>query len=573
MAPPAATIDLDICPEIGSATFITVPDRLTVDKVAKRRAASGKLVAGVAAVADLEQFKGRTSHSHKALAKRWDHRLSHETQSRGGSSLKIAARYLKTPGIISLGGGLPSSDYFPFSEIDVRIPRLGHCAQGKEGSDVVRAGMHDMAEGKSAFDIATAAQYGLGHGAAQFLRWIVEHTEICHNPPYRDWSCTMTVGSTCAWDFALRMFCKPGDWVLSEQYTFPAAVETAAPMGVRFAAVKMDSHGMLATDLDNVLTNWDPRKGPKPFLLYTVPTGQNPTGSTQDIQRRREIYAVSQRHDLVIFEDEPYYFLQMEAYKGPEGSPAPGPSSHEEFLHSIVPSFLSIDVDGRVMRSDSFSKVIAPGTRVGWITASEQLCDRYRTHADVCSQGPSGFSQLILYKLLDEAWTHAGYLDWLMYMRMEYTNRRNVMMQACEKYLPKEIVSWVPPMAGMFHWLQLDYKKHPHYETQTFDDLEEEIFQSIIAHGTLLMKGSWFCADRAAKRDTMFFRATYAAAPFDKIDEAIKRFGEAIRDTFELEAPMNGHAGSLRDGLAKLALMNGTGGPVKVSHDHTEVVC
>ena len=75
MAPPAATIDLDIFAETDAASF-TVPDRLTVEKVAKRRAASGKLVAGALAAADLEQFKGRTSHSHKALAKRWDREYS-----------------------------------------------------------------------------------------------------------------------------------------------------------------------------------------------------------------------------------------------------------------------------------------------------------------------------------------------------------------------------------------------------------------------------------------------------------------------------------------------------------------
>lgn len=247
------------------------------------------------------------------------------------------------------------------------------------------------------------------------------------------------------------------------------------------------------------------------------------------------------------FEDEPYYFLQMEPYKGPGASPVPAPSSHQEFLDSIVPSFLSIDVDGRVMRADSFSKVIAPGSRVGWITASEQMCQRYRTHADVSTQGPSGFSQLILYKLLDETWGHTGYLDWLIHMRMEYTKRRNVMLDSCERHLPKNIVSWVPPMAGMFHWLEIDWKQHPDAGTKTLDEIEEEIFQKIVEHGTLLMKGSWFCADRSVERDTMFFRATYAAAGFDQIDEACRRFGDAIRDSFgvlgkqEEDVVMNGN--------------------------------
>ncbi|CAK4033232.1 Aromatic amino acid aminotransferase [Lecanosticta acicola] len=575
MAPPAATVDVEVDPDtdvkVATSFALPLPDRLTIESVAKRRAASGKLIAGVAAPAHVEHFKGRTSHAQKPLARRWDHRLSAESISRGGSSLKNAASYLKTPGLISIGGGLPSSEYFPFDEISVKAPRLPYCAQrhnhghghghGHVDSHVMHMGMHDMADGRSGFDIATAAQYGQGHGAAQLLRWLVEHTEIIHNPPYQDWSCTMTIGSTSAWEMALRMLTKPGDWILSELYTFATAVEAAQPLGVRVGAVGMDANGMLPASLDHVLTDWDEeaRGGPKPFLIYTVPTGQNPTGSTQPIERRKEIYAVAQKHDLYLFEDEPYYFLQMEPYKGPTASPALAPSSHLEFLSSLVPSFLSLDTDGRVMRADSFSKVIAPGSRVGWITASEQLCQRYRTHADVSTQGPSGFSQLILYKLLDETWGHTGYLDWLIHMRMEYTRRRDVMLDSCERHLPRDIVSWVPPMAGMFHWLEIDWKRHPHANTMRLDEIEEAIFQKIVDHGTLLMKGSWFCADRSAPRDTMFFRATYAAAGFDQIDEATRRFGEALRDEFGvLEAKTKDLDGAV-NGSGNGVLANGHG--------------
>jgi aromatic amino acid aminotransferase I len=339
------------------------------------------------------------------------------------------------------------------------------------------------------------------------------------------------------------MFTEPGDWIISEQYSFPAAIETAVPMGVRCAAVAMDSQGMLPSSLDEVMTNWDERArgSRKPFLIYTVPTGQNPTGATQSLDRRREIYAMARKHDLYIFEDEPYYFLQMQPYAGPDAPDVLSPATHAEFLKTLVPSYLSLDTDGRVMRADSFSKVLAPGSRVGWITASEQICDRFRTHADVSTQGPSGFSQLILFKLLDEQWGHAGYIDWLMHMRSEYTRRRNVMMEACELYLPKEIASWVPPMAGMFHWIEVDWKQHPDYPRRSLLEIEEEIFLTIVAHGTLVMKGSWFQAEKGVYSDTMFFRATYAAARFGQIDEAIRRLGDALRSSFGLPDSTNGH--------------------------------
>jgi aromatic amino acid aminotransferase I len=189
---------------------------------------------------------------------------------------------LKNPGIISLGGGLPSSEYFPFEELSVKVPEPGSF-DNKTRHVVLSAGKHDLAEGKSDYDLATALNYGQGYGSAQFLRWIVEHTEIIHSPPYQDWSCTMTVGSTSAIDMGMRMFCKRGDWILSEEFTFPTAVEAAAPQGVQVAGVGVDAGGLRADALDKVLTEWDEtaRGGAKPFVLYTVPTGQNPTGSTQ----------------------------------------------------------------------------------------------------------------------------------------------------------------------------------------------------------------------------------------------------------------------------------------------------
>lgn len=350
----------------------------------------------------------------------------------------------------------------------------------------------------------------------------------------------MTIGSTSATDMAFRMFCSPGDWILTEQYTFPTMIETARPLGVRVAGVGMDEYGLCPNKLDSILTNWDEkaRRGPKPFLLYIVPTGQNPTGATQSAQRRREVYAVAQKHDLYILEDEPYYFLQMQPYTGPNAPDAPPPTSHNDFIKSLVPSFLSMDVDGRVMRFDSFSKVLAPGSRVGWITASEQICERYRNHSDTSTQGPSGVSQLILFKLLEEHWGHTGYLDWLIHIRMEYTSRRNAILDACERYLPKDIISWVPPMAGMFHWLRIDYTKHPRYPRMGMEEIEDEIFLKNVDHGTLLMKGSWFEAEPSEEEDgvegskAMFFRATYAAARFDQIEEAIRRFGAAVRESF-----------------------------------------
>lgn len=335
-------------------------------------------------------------------------------------------------------------------------PHFTEAETATTGQDV-KVGKYDAAKNENGgvFDLSIAMNYGQSVGSAQLLRWVTEHTELINNPPYADWRCSLTIGSTGALEQALRMFCDRtrNDAILTEEYSFSTALETAAPLGIKVFGVRMDGEGLLAESLDEILSTWDEsaRDGArKPSVLYTVPSGQNPTGATQSLQRRKDIYKVCQKHDIFILEDEPYYFLQMLPYTGPDSPAVPPPATIEEFLSGLVPSLLSMDVDGRVMRMDSFSKVVVPGSRVGWITASEQVVERYIRHAEVCSQGPGGISQILMYKLVDETWGHEGYMRWLMHLRLEYTRRRDAILAACEKYLPRDIVSWVPPAAGMF---------------------------------------------------------------------------------------------------------------------------
>ena len=443
--------------------------RTTVATLAALRAAKGPLVAGTAAYSDSDMFKTPGALAHdRPRARRWDQLLSGESAARQPCVLKqAAARHLRKPGLISLGGGIPHPANFPFASLSFDVAD----APGEDGA-ATAGGLASLSVPKHGdpaagveYDLATALNYGQANGSAQMLRFVTEHTELVCAPPYRDWRCALTVGSTGALEQALRMVCDAsrGDAVLTEEFSFATAVETAAPLGVPVVGVPMDGEGLLPEAMERLLRDWDPaarRGAPRPRVLYTVPSGQNPTGATQGEQRRRDIYDVCRRFDVYVLEDEPYYFLQMPPYAGRQGQGTPkekeekeggeGEQTVDEFLAGLIPSLLSMDVDGRVMRMDSFSKVVVPGSRLGWITASEQMVERYIRHGEVCNQGPSGFSQVILHRLLDRHWGHDGYLRWLMRLRLEYTRRRDVMLAACEDYLPRDVVSWNPPAAGMF---------------------------------------------------------------------------------------------------------------------------
>ncbi|KFY19590.1 hypothetical protein V491_04341, partial [Pseudogymnoascus sp. VKM F-3775] len=202
----------------------------------------------------------------------------------------------------------------------------------------------------------------------------------------------------------------------------------------------------------------------------------------------------------------------------------------------LVPSLLSLDTDGRVMRLDSFSKVIAPGTRTGWITASAQIVERFVRHNEVSAQNPSGLAAITLYKLLDETWGHDGYLAWLRHLRVEYTARRDALLAACEKFLPKDIITWTPPAAGMFLWLEVNLANHPSAGTKSILEIEEEMFLACVEKGVLLSKGSWFLGDKTKAPTQLFLRATFAAATEEKMAQAIERVGTAVREAFAAKA-------------------------------------
>ncbi|SPN96953.1 related to ARO8 - aromatic amino acid aminotransferase I [Cephalotrichum gorgonifer] len=515
------------------------PYAARIKDVLERRAKAGRFAPGVAAYSDSDMFK-KSPSPDLPKAKRWDDHFTEECKGRKQCVLKQAAKHLNTPGLISLGGGLPSPSYFPFSSLSLSVPTppdfSSSATAGSSPLRTITIGKNDIAEGKGEYDLAVALNYGQVTGSAQMLRFVTEITEILFAPPYADWGCAQTTGSTGVLETAARMFTERarGDKVLMEEYTYSTAQETMEALGIEVVGVRMDGQGMVPGDLRGTLEGWDVgARGRKPHVLYTVPTGQNPTGATLTPERRREIYDICEEHDIFIIEDDPYYLLQMAPYP-PASSPPPAEtSSLPSYLSSLPGTFLGIDTSGRVLRLDSFSKVLAPGSRMGWVTASAQVIDRFLRHGE-SSQGPSGFSQAALHTLLDRTWGHEGFLAWLANLGGEYTGRRNVLLGACGEFLPG-VATWDAPSAGMFLWIKLDHTKHPRLADGILA-IEDEIFHSCIARGVLVARGSWFrAASDGSEPQALFFRATYAMAGADAIREATRRFGAAVRESFGIK--------------------------------------
>lgn len=253
-------------------------------------------------------------------------------------------------------------------------------------------------------DLSTALQYGTAEGyppLRSFVRQFARN-HLHPNVPYLNGpEVILTCGSTDGFSKAAELIVEP--WfadrdpveerpgMLCEVFVYGNAPATVKPKGVQIVPVEIDGEGMLAHGpggLQDVLENWDPRNGRRPHMMYTVTMGHNPTSGVLSVQRRKDIYALCSKYDIIIVEDDPYWYLQYPSAAAEEAKSRglatptetqtykPTKSSGYEFLDSLVPSYLSIDTDGRVIRLDTFSKTIAPGCRLGWITAQPAFIER-----------------------------------------------------------------------------------------------------------------------------------------------------------------------------------------------------
>lgn len=488
-------------------------------------------------------------------AKDFSYLYSEETKSRKPSPLKTCIHLFQDPNIIFLGGGLPLSDYFPWDNLTVDSPLppftkgIGQPLSGSK-EDTMKFSIKKNEQQSGDIHLARALQYGYSNGQPELLSFLKEHTEVIHDMKYSDWDVVATTGNTNAWESTLRVFCNRGDTILAEAHSFSSSLSAAEAQGVNVFPVPIDENGIIPQKLEEILDNWTPG-APKPKLLYTIPTGQNPTGTSLADGRKEEIYLIAQKHDFLIIEDEPYYFLQMGPYikdlKEREellNSPKP---SHQEFLKSLAKTFLEIDTEGRVVRLDSFSKVLAPGTRVGWITGSKDILQQYIRLHEMTIQAPAGFTQALVAGTLNR-WGQDGYLDWLIGLRYEYMLKRDCAIDALHKYLPKSDAFVVnAPVAGMFFTVDIDASAHPEFKTKFGSDpakVEQFIYDKVIKSGVLVVPGSWFktegdtvppqpeASKHSTKENEIFFRGTYAAVSPEKLNEGLKRLGEALTEEF-----------------------------------------
>ena len=297
---------------------------------------------------------------------------------------------------------------------------------------------------------------------------------------------TITAGGMQGLDLAAKLFIDPGDLVTVESPTYTNGSATALAYQAELAEIEVDEDGM---SIDALRAAVD-RAGRAPKVVYTVPTFQNPSGTSMSLERRRELLEVARSWGSVVLDDDPYGMLRF------AGDPVPS-------LHELA------DGDPLVFSVRTFSKIVAPGLRVGWVDADPslgQLLIHAKQSMDTCTNLPA--------QRLVAAFLESGKLEeHLTVQREEYRRRKEAMQQALTEHFSGR-ASWTDPEGGFFLWVSFG------------DEVDTEaLFETALAEGVAYIPGNAFSPGRRFPHD---LRLCFASTPPDRIREGVTRLARAV---------------------------------------------
>jgi len=380
------------------------------------------------------------------------------------SGIRELAKLTQRPEIISFAGGLPAAEMFPIEE-------LAKAAQ----EVLIKKGRQSL-------------QYMSTEGYLPLRRHIADYMiKALHCADVDPDSILIINGSQQGLDFSAKIFIDPGSVIVTESPTYLGAINAFAPYQPVFAEVETDEAGMNIGDLQSKIALY----GDIIRYIYVIPDFQNPSGITWSLERRQALLRIAKENDLIIIEDNPYGALT--------------------FSGETMPSIYSLDRDEEknVIFLGTFSKIMCPGYRLGWVCASESILSRYVISKQGSDLHSSTVNQWELSCLLDE-YDIYGHISKLISL---YSHRRDVMVQALKTFMPTQ-VKYMTPKGGFFAWLTFP----PEIDTR-------ELVGKCMERNVAFVPGGSFFPSGGKEN---YARLCYSYMPDEKIIEGIKILGECM---------------------------------------------
>jgi 2-aminoadipate transaminase len=413
--------------------------------------------------------------STKRDIERYAKLFASRTREMKSSAIRDMLAITQRPDVISLAGGLPETGTFPPQSFAASAQRI------------------------AAEACARALQYGPTEGLDEVKYCIVE-AMAAEDMRVDPAELIVTTGGQQVIDLVTKTLIDPGDVIVAEGPTYPGAVPTFSSYQADVVHIDVDSEGMRVELLEEVLDRLD-RDGRTPKFVYTVPSFQNPAGVTMSLERRRRLVDIANRRELLVLEDNPYGLLRY------EGSPQP--------------TLRSLDGGVYVMYLGTFSKILSPGIRLGWVVAPPPVLEKInlgKQAADLCT---STLTQLFV-RFYFEQGIWRDYVDSLNEV---HRARRDAMLDALAEFFPPQ-AEWTRPAGGLFVWVTLP----------DFIDTTDLLARALRENVAFVPGEGAFLDGRG--RSSM--RLNFSGSDEDTIREGIRRIGEVVAEQVDLYGTLTG---------------------------------
>ncbi len=395
-----------------------------------------------------------------------DYTISNRMSTLRGSAIREIFKYAADPAVISLAGGNPNPELFPSEAL----------------SDIAAEILREQP--------VTALQYGITEGYTPLREAIRERLARVENIGTENDDLIVVSGGQQGIELATKCLVNEGDTIIVELPSFIGATNAFRSYGAHLVGVPVKEDGMDLDALERALA-----ENSNVRFIYTIPTFQNPMGVTMSVEKRKKLYEIAKKNGVLILEDNPYGELTFNGVK--------------------TPTIKSMDTEGIVMYSGSFSKILAPGLRLGFICAPRPIIQKM-----VIAKQVSDVHTPMLPQLLATEYMKRYDLDALILkMRENYAHKCKTMLDAMEHYFPSD-VTYTRPGGGLFIWCDLGHG------LDTFALSKKAIEQKVV-----YVPGNTFMVDMDQPTSTL--RLNYSTMSDEKIVEGIRRlgvvFGEALK--------------------------------------------
>ncbi len=393
-----------------------------------------------------------------------DYRFSDKVLALKPNAIREILKSASDPGVISLSAGNPAPDAFPIEAISEISARL----------------LRDNPIG--------VLQYGVSEGYQPLRDTLKQYLKTKHNIGGENDELIIVSGAQQVMDIAAKTFLNEGDVLICEAPSFVGALNTFRSYNSELVGVPVDPDGMNMEALEKALD-----ENPRAKLIYTITNFQNPSGVTMSLEKKKRMYELAKAHGCLIIEDNPYGDLR---YYGED-----------------VPAIKSFDTDGIVIYSGSFSKVLAPGIRVGYMMADKAAMAKMI----ICKQGQDVHTAMWSQMLCYEFMTKYDFEAHLGYLRDLYRAKADLCMSLLDRYVVPHGISYNKIQGGLFIWCNLP------------EDVDMLDFcKKLTERKVCVVPGNAFLTDSAMECHS--FRINFSTPTDEQLTQGVKEIGKLAQE-------------------------------------------